>query len=253
MAQLRNPDTGCAWDIEQTFASIAPYTIEEAYEVADAIARNNLPDLQDELGDLLLQVVFHAQIAKEQSAFTFNDVANGIVAKLVRRHPHVFGDASIDTAEKVKAVWESVKAQERAEKDQNEDTSALSGIALALPALMRAEKIQNRAARVGFDWPDVNPVWEKLSEETTELKEALAADDADAIEDELGDLLFTVVNVARHIKVDPENALIRANAKFEKRFRQVEHLAAEQESDLSELDLAALDALWDKAKSMGSE
>ncbi len=253
MAQLRNPDTGCAWDIEQTFASIAPYTIEEAYEVADAIARNNLPELQDELGDLLLQVVFHAQIAKEQSAFTFDDVASGIVAKLVRRHPHVFGDTSIDTAEKVKAVWESVKAQERAEKNQTEDTSALSGIALALPALMRAEKIQNRAARVGFDWPDVNPVWEKLSEETTELKEALAAGDANAIEDELGDLLFTVVNIARHIKVDPENALSRANAKFEKRFRQVEHLATEQGSELSELDLAALDALWHKAKSVGSE
>ena len=248
MSQLRDPHTGCAWDVKQTFASIAPYTIEEAYEVADAIARNNLPDLQDELGDLLLQVVFHAQMAKEQSAFTFDDVASSIVAKLVRRHPHVFGDTMIDSPEQVKAVWENVKAQERAEKNQHSDLSALAGIALALPSLMRAEKIQSRAARVGFDWPDVEPVWEKLTEEATEVKEALAHGDADAIEDELGDLLFTVVNLARHIDVDPETALSKASAKFEKRFRQVEKLAGEQNTNVRDMDLQALDTLWNKAK-----
>ncbi len=248
MSRLRNPETGCAWDIKQTFTSIAPYTIEEAYEVADAIARNSMPDLQDELGDLLLQVVFHAQMAKEQNAFVFEDVANNIVAKLIRRHPHVFGDGSISDAEEVKAIWEAEKARERSEKSASGDQSALAGIAIALPALMRAEKIQSRAARVGFDWPDVSPVWDKLSEEIKEVHEAVDNKDALAIEDELGDLLFTVVNLARHLKVDPESALTNANAKFEKRFRRVEELADSEQQSMSDMGLPALDALWEKAK-----
>lgn len=248
MSQLRDPDGGCAWDLKQTFASIAPYTIEEAYEVADAIARNNLPDLQDELGDLLLQVVFHSQMANEQSAFDFDDVANSIVAKLIRRHPHIFSDAKYTSPEEVKAAWENEKARERAEKGVDHDASALAGVALALPALTRADKIQSRAARVGFDWPDVEPVWGKLEEEAVEVREAIAAGDTAAIEDELGDLLFTAVNLARHLKVDPEVALSRATHKFEQRFRRVEQLADQRGERLSELDLAGLDALWDSVK-----
>jgi len=209
MARLRDPSDGCAWDLKQNFASIAPYTIEEAYEVADAIARNHLPDLQEELGDLLLQVVFHSQMAHEQSAFNFDDVANGIVAKLIRRHPHIFSDKKFDNPEDVAAAWEAEKAREREQKKQSEDTSALAGIALALPALIRAEKVQKRAARVGFDWPDVQPVWEKLAEEITEVQQAVANDNANAVEDEIGDLLFTVVNLARHLSVDPEASLTR--------------------------------------------
>lgn len=248
MARLRDPQTGCAWDVKQTFTTIAPYTIEEAYEVADAIARNNMPDLQDELGDLLLQVVFHSQIASEQNTFAFDDVANGIVAKLIRRHPHVFDGDNVSDAADVKVLWEDIKARERAEKGVEKDQSALAGIAQALPSLMRAEKIQSRAARVGFDWSDVQPVWDKLAEEIDEVREAVANEDASAIEDEIGDLLFTAVNLARHLSVDPEAALARSNAKFEKRFRRVEQLAKAQQSDMQNLDLAALDALWDKAK-----
>jgi ATP diphosphatase len=247
MRQLRDPETGCAWDIEQTFETIAPYTIEEAYEVADAIERNDLSDLQDELGDLLLQVVFHAQMASEQGSFAFDDVVNSIVDKMVRRHPHVFGDAKFANEAELKASWEASKAAERAGK--SEDTSALADIAVALPALKRADKIQKRAARVGFDWPDVAPVWDKLQEETHEVQEALANDDAAAVQDEIGDLLFTVVNLARHVNVDAETALVAANNKFEKRFRQVEQLASKQQDVLSELSLSELDALWDKAKS----
>ncbi len=250
MARLRHPESGCAWDLKQTFESIAPYTIEEAYEVADAIARKNLPELQDELGDLLLQVVFHAQMASEQGAFDFDDVANGIVEKLVRRHPHIFGDTQLDTPEAVKAAWENVKAQERAEKGINEDSSALAGIALALPALMRADKVQSRAARVGFDWPEVEPVWSKLDEEIAEVHEAIATEDRRAVEDEVGDLLFTVVNLARHLNVDPEVALAGANAKFEKRFRQVEELADAKGAQLSKMTIAELDALWSVAKTL---
>jgi len=246
MRQLRDRETGCAWDIEQTFETIAPYTIEEAYEVADAIQRNDLSDLQDELGDLLFQVVFHAQMASEQDSFAFDDVVKSIVDKMVRRHPHVFGDAKFANEAELKASWEATKAAERAGK--SEDTSALAGIAAALPALKRADKIQKRAARVGFDWPDVAPVWDKLQEETQEVQEALANNDATAVQDEIGDLLFTVVNLARHVNVDAEAALVRANAKFEKRFRQVEQLASEQQDVLSALSLVELDALWDRAK-----
>jgi len=248
MAQLRDPDEGCKWDLQQSFASIAPYTIEEAYEVADAIARNNLPDLQEELGDLLLQVVFHSQMAQEQAEFSFDDVARGIVAKLIRRHPHIFSDAKFDHPDDVKVAWETVKARERAQKNQTKDNSALADVALALPALLRANKIQHRAARVGFDWPGVQPVWDKLNEEISEVHEAIASDDTVAVEDEIGDLLFTVVNLARHLSIDPEVSLSRSTAKFEKRFRRVEQLAENQNSNLNELDLAALDALWDKAK-----
>lgn len=248
MRRLRDPDEGCAWDVKQTFATIAPYTIEEAYEVADAIERDNIHDLKDELGDLLLQVVFHAQMADEQNAFNFEDVASGIVAKLIRRHPHVFGDAKNASADEVKAIWESIKETERAEKGQVEDQSALGGVTLGLPALVRADKLQGRAARVGFDWPDVTPVWDKLSEEIAETREAVAEKNNDAIEDEMGDLLFTVVNLSRHLKVDPEQALRRANAKFDSRFRRVEALAGNRNAELQSLSLEELDALWDEAK-----
>lgn len=248
MAQLRDPEGGCAWDLKQSFSSIAPYTIEEAYEVADAIARNDLPDLREELGDLLLQVVFHSQMAQEQNAFSFDDVANGIVDKLIRRHPHIFSNAKFDTPEQIKAAWEAEKARERAEKNQTEDSSALAGVALALPALTRADKVQSRAARVGFDWPDVQPVWDKLAEEADEVREAVTSKDAQAVEDEVGDLLFTVVNLARHLSIDPELALSRSTAKFEKRFRRVEQLAESEASQLNELDIAKLDELWNSAK-----
>lgn len=251
MSRLRDRKTGCAWDIEQTFATIAPYTVEEAYEVADAIERDDMVDLQDELGDLLLQVVFHSQIASEQGTFGFNDVTNSIIAKLIRRHPHVFGDASVTDADELKAAWDNEKARERAAKTTDEDQSALAGVAKALPALMRAEKIQSRAARVGFDWPDVQPVWGKLAEEIDEVHDAVLNKDTRAIEDEVGDLLFTVVNLARHLRVDPETALTRSSAKFEKRFRRVEELSQRQQSNMRDMDLSTLDALWDEAKKEG--
>ena len=214
MAKLRDPENGCPWDIEQTFETISPYTIEEAYEVADAIDRKDNQALREELGDLLLQVVFHAQIASDQNLFEFEDVAQVIAQKMVDRHPHVFSDTTFDSVEEQKAHWESIKQQER-EKKSHHAVSAVDGVALALPALMRAEKIQKRAARVGFDWDDLTPVLDKLDEELNELRQAAASREKDAIEDELGDLLFSVTNVARHMKVDPELALKRATAKFE--------------------------------------
>lgn len=255
MAQLRDPETGCAWDIKQTFQTIAPHTIEEAYEVADAIERNNLTDLKEELGDLLFQVIYHSQMASEQGAFVFDDVASAVAAKLVSRHPHVFGDTKAMNADEVKAIWEAQKAKERAANPQNEDASALASITRALPALMRAEKMQSRAAQVGFDWPDVKPVWSKLDEEIAEVREAVANEDQSAVEDEVGDLLFTVVNLARHLKVDPEAALAKSSRKFEQRFRQVEVLAQALSNDdtpvdLKAMDLNALDALWEKAKTL---
>lgn len=256
MRQLRDPKSGCAWDLKQTFASIAPYTIEEAYEVADAIERNDMPDLKDELGDLLLQVVFHAQMATEAGNFNFDDVANSIVEKLVRRHPHIFGDDELMTAEDVKANWDKIKAAERAAKPKREDTSALAGVAKALPALMRAEKIQQRAADVGFDWAEPEPVWEKLQEEIGELNSVANSDAINdkqsAIEDELGDVLFTVVNLARHYKVDSEVAMKNATAKFEQRFREVEILAERRNIDMSDSPLSLLDALWDEVKAQGA-
>ncbi len=240
MARLRDPVSGCPWDVAQDFASIAPYTIEEAYEVADACARGDMAALKDELGDLLLQVVFHARMAEEAQEFGFDDVAAAISDKMVRRHPHVFGDGV--AREDGHAQWEVIKA---AERSANEDTSTLGGIALALPALMRAEKLQKRAARTGFDWPDATGPRDKIAEELDELETA-ATDDAR--EDEMGDLLFAVVNLARHLKVDPEAALRRANAKFERRFRVIEQLEG-----FKALPLDAKEALWVAAKAAQRE
>lgn len=238
MARLRDPERGCEWDVAQTFATIAPYTIEEAYEVADACARGDMPELKDELGDLLLQVVFHARMAEEIGAFTFDDVATAIADKMERRHPHIFGDA----AEGGHHLWEVVKAQERAAK---EDPSALAGVALGLPALLRAEKLQKRAARVGFDWPDSSGPRAKIDEEVAEIEAA----SADTREEEFGDLLFAVVNWARHEGIDPEAALRAANAKFERRFRAMEDRAG---GSLAGLNLGAQEALWQAVKRDGS-
>jgi ATP diphosphatase len=233
MRRLRDPENGCAWDREQTFETIAPYTIEEAYEVADAIARGDMAELRDELGDLQLQVVYHAAIAEERGAFTIDDVIGGICAKMVRRHPHIFSDQTDSPG------WEALKASERAGRA---DKSAVAGVALALPALKRAEKIQSRAARVGFDWPDASGPRAKIDEELAELE--AAATDAER-EAELGDLLFSVVNLARHIGIDPEAALRGSTSRFETRFRRVEEIAAKP---LKNMDVDALEALWQEAK-----
>jgi ATP diphosphatase len=255
MQQLRDPQTGCAWDVQQTFQSIAPFTVEEAYEVADAIERNDLADLKDELGDLLFQVVFHAQIASEMGAFNFDDVARAIVDKMTRRHPHVFADMVYRTEDELKAAWEAIKAEERLAKssagtlDTTLPISALDGVATNLPALKRADKVQKRAARVGFDWPSIEPVWLKLDEEIAEVREAIERKSPSDIEDELGDLLFTVVNLARHCSVDSEVALRRASRKFEQRFKHVESLAASKGQRLKELTVPELDLLWTEAKS----
>jgi ATP diphosphatase len=250
MAKLRDPSGGCPWDLEQDFKTIAPYTIEEAYEVADAIERGDMPALKDELGDLLLQVVFHARMAEEQGAFDFAAVADGIADKMVRRHPHVFGDVDIATADAQTVAWEEQKAQERAAKAAAEGRapSALDGVALNLPALLRAQKLQARAARVGFDWPDAAPVYAKVDEELAEVRDAAAAGDPAAVADEVGDLLFAAVNLSRKLGVDPETALRAANAKFTRRFQQLEALAAARGIDLAGADLAALDTLWDEVK-----
>ena len=237
MARLRDPQRGCPWDVEQDFVSIAPYTIEEAYEVAEACAAGDMPALKDELGDLLLQVVFHARIAEEQGSFALPDVANAISDKMVRRHPHVFGE---DPRENGHQKWETIKAAERAAKP--EDPSALAGVALALPALMRAEKLQKRAARTGFDWPDPRGARDKIVEEMAEVD--AAADDAERT-DEIGDLLFSVVNWARKLGVDPEVALRGANAKFERRFRAIETAGGDGFAGLS---LDDKEALWQVAK-----
>lgn len=251
MARLRNPDGGCPWDLEQDFSTIAPYTIEEAYEVADAIDRGDLPALKDELGDLLLQVVFHAQMADEQGAFAFDDVVDAICDKMVRRHPHVFGDASFADAEAQTVNWEAIKAAERKAAGE-EDTSALAGVSRGLPEWQRAVKLQSRAARVGFDWPDTAPVIDKLHEEIDEVRVELAAapsPERDArLEDEIGDLLFVAANLARHAKVDVSGALRRANLKFERRFRAMEALAAAEGTTMSALDLEAQEALWARVK-----
>lgn len=235
MARLRNPENGCPWDIQQDFASIAPYTIEEAYEVADAIGRNDMASLQDELGDLALQVVYHARMAEEAGYFALSDVLGGICAKMIRRHPHVFGNQIASPG------WEEIKAAERGAA-ATDDKSALAGVAIALPALLRAEKLQKRAARTGFDWPDLTGVYDKIFEEIEEVREA---GDADANEQEVGDLLFAVVNLACHLKVDPEKALRRANGKFESRFRHMENAAGEQ---FSALPLDRKEDLWVEAK-----
>ncbi|TVR80775.1 MAG: nucleoside triphosphate pyrophosphohydrolase [Rhodospirillales bacterium] len=255
MARLRDPERGCPWDIVQTFETIAPYTIEEAYEVADAIARGDLDDLRDELGDLLLQVVYHARMAEERHAFTFADVVAAISNKMVRRHPHVFGDAQVASADEQTRSWEAHKAAERAvaRKSDGPRASALDGIAVTLPAMTRAAKLQKRAARIGFDWPDAADVLAKLDEEVAELHAELTPDpprqrDPERIEDEVGDLLFVCVNLARKLDLDPEQALRRANAKFERRFRHMEAAAAASDAGVEGLPLDALEALWRLAK-----
>ncbi len=251
MARLRNPDGGCPWDLEQDFSTIAPYTIEEAYEVADAIDRGDLEDLKDELGDLLLQVVFHAQMAKEQGAFAFPDVVAAICDKMIRRHPHVFGEASFEDVEAQTRNWEAIKQAERAAAG-NADTSALAGISRGLPEWQRAVKLQSRAARVGFDWPGPAPVIDKLHEEIGEVQAELAQGDVvsnhDRLEDEIGDLLFVAANLARHAKVDPGAALRRANLKFERRFRAMEAIAGERGEAMKDLPLERQEALWQQAK-----
>jgi ATP diphosphatase len=250
MAWLRDPKHGCPWDIEQTFRTIAPYTIEEAYEVADAIDREDMPGLKEELGDLLLQVVYHAQMAAEARAFGFADVAAGIADKMVERHPHVFGDMDIATADAQTISWEARKAAERAAKGQSQAAGTLDGVARALPALLRAEKLQKRAARVGFDWKAAGPVIDKIEEEIGELRAELAAGqpDPERLTDEIGDVLFAVANLARHCKVDPEAALRSTNDKFERRFRYVERELAKQGRKPAEASLEEMEALWQAAK-----
>ena len=251
MAALRTPGTGCPWDLEQDFASIAPYTLEEAYEVADAIGRGDLDDLREELGDLLLQVVFHARMAEEQGAFAFPDVVQAITEKLIRRHPHVFADASGRTAEAVKGLWDDIKAQEKAAKAarrKTEPIGALAGVPVALPALTRALKLQQKAGKVGFDWNDPRAVLAKIREETDEIEAALDGGDKAEIAAEIGDLLFAVVNLARHIDADAEDALRGTNRKFERRFAFIEAALARQGLKPQDCDLDALDALWNAAK-----
>ena len=247
MAALRNPDTGCPWDIEQDFRSIAPYTIEEAYEVADAIDRHDLVDLKDELGDLLLQVVFHAQMASEVGAFDFDAVANAIAEKMIRRHPHVFADESVANADAQSVAWESHKKRERAGRGES-DASALAGVTLALPALARAEKLSKRAAAAGFDWPDITGVVDKMNEEMSEIEAARDAGPDGNVAEEIGDLLFTVVNLARHLSVDAEDALRFANQKFERRFRAAEQRVKTQGRAWDALTLEELDAQWQAVK-----
>jgi ATP diphosphatase len=258
MAALRTPETGCPWDLEQDFASITPYTLEEAYEVVDAIERGDLTDLRDELGDLLLQVVFHARMAEEQGAFAFGDVVEAITKKLIRRHPHVFGSTRDLSPEEVKSLWDSIKAEEKAERraerarmgasPEANEAGFLGGIPTALPALTRAQKLTAKAAKVGFDWPDATQVIDKIHEELDEVKEAASSKNRDRIEDEIGDLLFSVTNLARHFEIDPERALRRTNAKFERRFRAVEHGLNEQDRNLDEASLEEMERLWIAAK-----
>ncbi|HPG22139.1 MAG TPA: nucleoside triphosphate pyrophosphohydrolase [Amaricoccus sp.] len=247
MARLRDPERGCPWDIEQDFDSIAPYTIEEAYEVADAIARRDHEDLRDELGDLLFQVVYHAAMAEEEGRFGFAEVVRGISDKMLRRHPHVFGDESRDkSAEQQTRDWERIKAAERAGRTAT--PSALDGVTAGLPALTRAVKLQNRAARVGFDWPDAGAVIDKIAEESRELVEARDAGDRDRLAEEYGDLMFVMANLARHLGIDPEGALRQANAKFTRRFHGIEAALAERGTRPEHVTLAEMDALWDAMK-----
>jgi ATP diphosphatase len=247
MAALRTPGSGCAWDLEQSFETIAPYTLEEAYEVADAIARGDRAGLEDELGDLLLQVVFHARMAEEQGAFDFGNVVEGITAKLIRRHPHVFADAQGHTAQSVKGLWEHIKTQENAEHGEAEG-GALAGVPLALPALTRALKLQDKAGRVGFDWNDPRAVLAKIREEADEIEAALHAGDNVHVAHEIGDLLFAVVNLARHMAADPEGVLRATNVKFERRFAAIEAALTVRGKRPQDATLAEMDALWDAAK-----
>jgi ATP diphosphatase len=248
MRRLRDPETGCPWDIEQNFHTIAPYTIEEAYEVADTIERQALDELKGELGDLLFQVVFHAQMAQEQGLFEFNDVVHAIADKLERRHPHVFGDANIDSAQAQTLAWEQHKEQERAHGSAT-PPSVLDGVAVALPGLTRAVKLTKRASRVGFDWPDILPVFDQIEEELEEVREEVIAKAGHhRLEDEIGDLLFAVCNLARHAHVDPETAVRGANAKFERRFHWIEQQLTRRGKTVKETPLDDLDYLWEQSK-----
>ncbi|MAP94480.1 MAG: nucleoside triphosphate pyrophosphohydrolase [Ponticaulis sp.] len=249
MKRLRTPETGCPWDLEQTFESIAPYTIEEAYEVTDAIERNDLADLKSELGDLLFQVVFHSQIATEQDQFAFDDVAQAITNKMIERHPHVFGDSDMRDSDQQTIAWEQQKAEERKRQAKSgEDVSALDGVAGTLPAMIRSQKLQKRAARVGFDWPSATDVLEKCDEELAELKEAILADDTNHIEEELGDLMFVMVNLCRKLDADAEQVLKNANTKFIGRFKAMEQLAREKGQSFAELSLQDQESLWQDVK-----
>lgn len=264
MAALRTPGTGCPWDLEQTFASIAPYTLEEAYEVADAIGRGDMADLKEELGDLLLQVVYHARMAEEQGAFDLGDVVHGVTAKMIRRHPHVFGDEAERAAGAKPGFWERIKTEERADKaaerarlgsSPDQQVSLLDDVPAALPGLTRALKLQEKAARVGFDWPALTNVFDKLHEELNELQEAIDRADASPqrqahIEEEFGDLLFVLANVGRHLKLDPEKALRGANQKFIRRFRHIEEALASDGRTPTDSTLTEMDALWDEAKAL---
>ena len=248
MAALRTPGSGCPWDLEQNFRSIAPYTLEEAYEVADAIARDDLAGLKDELGDLLLQVVFHARMAQEQGAFDFADVVETITAKLVRRHPHVFADAEGKTAKAVEGLWERIKAQEKSERGNNAPSGALAGVPVTLPALTRALKLQDKAGRVGFDWNDPRAVLAKIREEADEIEAELDRNDKGLMAAEVGDLLFAVVNLARHLGADPEGVLRETNLKFERRFAAIEHALVRRGKTPQNASLAEMDELWNEAK-----
>ena len=249
MAALRTPETGCPWDLAQNFSTIAPYTLEEAYEVADAIARDDLADLKDELGDLLLQVVFHARMAEEQDAFDFGDVVQAITEKLIRRHPHVFADEKSPTPRAVEGLWERIKAEEKV-TNKTGQTGALAGIPVALPALSRALKLQMKASKVGFDWNDPRAVLRKIREEADEIEAELDRSQANkaAIAGEVGDLLFAVVNLARHLDADPEGVLRQTNLKFERRFAAIERALAARGKAPKEVSLAEMDALWNEAK-----
>ena len=243
MARLRDPDEGCAWDLQQNFDTIVPYTIEEAFEVAEAVAARDWPEFREELGDLLLQVVFHARMAEEQQLFDFNDVVATLNEKLVRRHPHVFGEQQGASIDDIKQTWEKIKAAERDDKGRAH-SSALDGVPAGLPALQYATKLQKKAAKVGFDWPDAQSVWPQVNAEVAELAEALAGQDMAAVEEELGDVLFTLVNLSRHLKVDADLALRRASDKFRRRFTDMEAQARQLGQELSSLDSESLESLW---------
>jgi ATP diphosphatase len=252
MAALRTPGTGCPWDLEQSFSTIAPYTLEEAYEVADAIARGDLADLREELGDLLLQVVFHARMAQEQGSFDFGGVVEAITEKLIRRHPHVFGEARDLSSRQVEGLWDRIKGEEKAERaargGKPDETGALAGVPLALPALTRALKLQAKAGKVGFDWNDPMAVLSKIREECDEIEAEIASGDRQKAAAEVGDLLFAVVNLARHLDADPEAILRTANQKFSRRFSSIEQALAAQGRRPQDATLAEMDALWDAAK-----
>jgi ATP diphosphatase len=256
MARLRNPDNGCPWDLQQTFQTIVPSTLEECYELADAIEHEDYAHVREELGDVLFQVIFYSQMGAERDLFRFGDVVHGLVDKLLRRHPHVFADGTIDGAAEaadideaeVKRRWEAIKAQERAQKTRH---GVLDDVPLAMPATVRAQKLQKRAANVGFDWPSVEPVFGKLREEIAEIEEAMAQGTIDDVEGEVGDLLFVVINLARHLQVDAETALRRSNQKFERRFRYIEQQLAASGKTPAQSSLLEMDTLWDAAKARG--